>query len=206
MRTWFTCKVKYYKPVEDSDKIAKVTGVFLVNALTFTEAETMITHKCKEFVIGEFFVDGIAKANFSEVVPFEDADDWYKIKISFLIEDEKTGKEKPVSHFSLVQANSVKEAFDKMSELLSGSMHPFVIPSIGITKIEEVFPYDEEDSLRSEGYKPVSEVKPSSSIEVNDNFEAPVNEDSKSEEETESEPESETIDNEANLEEEKVEE
>ncbi|MCI5058174.1 MAG: DUF4494 domain-containing protein [Flavobacteriales bacterium] len=205
-RTWFTCKVKYYKPVEGTDKIAKVSEAFLVNALTFTEAEAIITHKCKQFVIGDFFVDGIAKANLSEVVPFEGSEDWYKIKISFLMEDEKTGKEKPVSHFSLLQANSVKDAFDKMSELLSGSIHPFVIPSIGITKIMEVFPYDEGDTLRAEGYVPVSEAK-ATNLENNESFDTPVNQTPLAPEESDtSEDVEETDDLPANVEEDKIEE
>lgn len=142
MRTWFTGKVKYFKTIEGADKPAKVTEAYMVQAETFTEAETGIYKKCEEFIRGEFQVDGLSKANFDEVVPSHDAEDWYKVKINYLLADEKSGKEKKVAAYSLIQALDVRDAYEKVEELLKGSMHSYVIPSIGITNVLEVWPYE----------------------------------------------------------------
>ena len=173
MRAWFTCKVKYFKPIENTDKSTKVTESYLVAAHTFTEAEALITNQCESFIQGEFYVDGLTKNNLAEVIPFDDAEDWYKVKVSYLIEDESTGKESQKATFSLIQARSVKDAFDKMSNILSNAADRYVIPSIGITKIQEVFAYDDQETkLRAEGFVPVEEK--SAPLPVSSSFDAPT--------------------------------
>ncbi len=172
VRTWFTCKVKYFKPIEDSDKVVKVTSSYLVNAHSFTEAEAIVTRNCEEFIIGDFYVDGLTKTNLSEVLPYDDADDWYKVKIAYIMESDETGKERQVSTFSLLQANSVMDSFEKITKVLTSSADSWVIPSIGITKIEEVFFYNEvEETLREDGFVPVEESSAVSDMPTSDSFE-----------------------------------
>ena len=80
--TWFSTKVRYQKTMEDgSEKV--VTENYLVDALSFTEAESAITDEMSVYVSGEFQVSGIAKAAYHEVF-FSDVDDddkWYKAKL-----------------------------------------------------------------------------------------------------------------------------
>ena len=65
--TWFSTKVRYQKTMEDgSEKV--VTENYLVDALSFTEAESAITDEMSVYVSGEFQVSGIAKAAYHEVM------------------------------------------------------------------------------------------------------------------------------------------
>ena len=89
--TWFTTKVKYQKTQEDgTEKV--VSETYVVDALSFTEAESSIIDEMSVYVSGEFHVSGITKSAFGEIF-FSDVDDddkWYKAKLQFITIDEKT--------------------------------------------------------------------------------------------------------------------
>lgn len=95
MHTWFICKIRYEKVMENGmDK--KVTEPYLVDALSFTEAEARIIEEMTPFISGEFTVSDISRANFSELFPSEEeaADRWFKCKLIFITLDDKSGAEK----------------------------------------------------------------------------------------------------------------
>ena len=81
MHNWFTCKIRYEKTMENGMN-KKVTEPYLVDALSFTEAESRIIEEMTPFISGEFEVSGVAKANYNELFPSEEesADRWYKCK------------------------------------------------------------------------------------------------------------------------------
>lgn len=95
MQHYIECKVRYQKMMEDgSEKM--VNEPYLVDAMSFTEAEKRITEEMSVYISGEFRVDAVKKSNASEVI-FSDVDDddkWYKAKLQFITIDEKTEKEK----------------------------------------------------------------------------------------------------------------
>ncbi|HLU85676.1 MAG TPA: DUF4494 family protein, partial [Vicingaceae bacterium] len=67
---WYECKVKYRKL--DENGVQKVVSEpYLVDALSFTEAETRINTEMKSLVSEEFKVVNIKVANFSEIHHFE---------------------------------------------------------------------------------------------------------------------------------------
>lgn len=74
----------------------KVTEPYLVDALSFTEAEARIIEEMTPFISGEFTVSDIKRANYSELFPCEEeaADRWFKCKLVFITLDEKSGAEK----------------------------------------------------------------------------------------------------------------
>lgn len=102
MSKWFECKVRYDKIVENGTN-KKVTEPYLVDALSFTEAEARIIEELKPYISGEFDVASIKRANYSEVVFADDADRWYECKVEFVTFDERTASEKrqPVGCCSL---------------------------------------------------------------------------------------------------------
>lgn len=61
----------------------KVTEPYLVDALSFTEAEARIIEEITPFISGEFTVSDIKRANYSELFPYEEdaADRWFKCKL-----------------------------------------------------------------------------------------------------------------------------
>ncbi|MTU94460.1 DUF4494 domain-containing protein, partial [Parabacteroides merdae] len=55
MHNWFECKVSFEKIMENGAQ-KKVTEPYLVDALSFTEAEARIIEEIRPFVSGEFTV------------------------------------------------------------------------------------------------------------------------------------------------------
>lgn len=144
MHTWFECKIRYEKQMENgTDK--KVTEPYLVDALSFTEAEARITEEITPFISGEFQVADIKRANYSEVFFSDDtsSDIWFKIKLMFVSLDEKSGNEKKTASLVLVQAKDMRDAIKKLDQKMKGSMADYIISAMQETAIMDVYPYSD---------------------------------------------------------------
>lgn len=140
MHKWFECTIKYEKQLEEG-KIAKTTERYLVDALTFSEAEARIIKEMKPFISGEFEVANINPQKYSELFWNEKCDKWFKTKVNFIVLDEEKGVEKKVANYMLVQANDLKEARELLVEGMKGSQADWEIASISETKIIDVYKY-----------------------------------------------------------------
>jgi len=141
MNTWFECKVKYQKIDEVSGKEKKVNEPYLVDALSFTEAETRITEQIESMVSGEFSINNIKRVNYTDVFNFEDGDRWFKCKVMYVDVDEASGKEKKTSNYMLVLADNIDHAYERLHESLADMIVPFEVPSIAESPIMDIFPY-----------------------------------------------------------------
>ena len=141
MATWFECKVKYDKLVENGSQ-KTVTEPYLVDALSFTEAEARITEEITPFISGEFKVTAVKRTNTAEIFWKEGGDKWYKVKVNFCTIDEKTGKEKKTPNYMMVQAIDFKDAYDVFMEGMKGTMADFEISQIVETMIMDVYQAD----------------------------------------------------------------
>ena len=110
MHNLFECKVSYEKIMEDG-KQKKVTEPYLVDALSFTEAEARIIEELTPFISGEFVIKDIKRAKLSEIFFNENGDRFYKIKVYFITIDEKSGAEKKTATQMLTQASNLKEGY-----------------------------------------------------------------------------------------------
>ena len=146
MNTWFECKVKYDKTMENGLQ-KKVTEPYLVDAINFTEAERRMNEEMAPFIRGEFQVDDIKRVKIAELFESskEEDDKWYKCKLSFLIIDEKSGKEKKATNHVLVKAINLKTALQHLEEGMKSSMEDYEVTSILETPIMDVFHYKEPD-------------------------------------------------------------
>lgn len=142
---WFTCKVRYVKDDANGGE-TKVTEQYLLDAYNYTEAESRMLYILEQMGRRPYEVQQITKSNYAEVIRFDDADLWFRTKISFVSLDEKSGEEKSSNQYFLLSANDVRDAFDKVNDFLKTSISGFVIPSINYTKIVDIFPLSEEDS------------------------------------------------------------
>jgi len=136
---WFEIKVKYDKMMEDGSQ-KKVPELYVMDALSFTEAEENITEEISHYSNGDFDVADIKKAPYSEIF-FSDnpADDkWYRAKVQFIILDEKTGKEKLSGVNYLVQSNTLHNAVKNIEEVMNTGMQDWKIASITETSILDV--------------------------------------------------------------------
>ncbi len=143
MNKWFECKVKYVKMMENGLE-KKVTEPYLVDAISFTEAEKRFIEEIRPFMTGEFEVSDIKRVNYSEVFfcDAESADRWFKCKLSFITLDEKSGAEKKSNSYALVQAADLREAIKYLDEQMKGTIMDYQIASVTETMIMDVYPYD----------------------------------------------------------------
>ena len=159
MQTWFECKVKYVK-IDDDGRERKVSEVYLVDAVTFTDAETRIIEQMGTMVRGEFIVDNIKKSNIVEIYPHDDGEWWYKARIGIVTIDEKAGKEKKINNYFLVAADDIKQALQRLEEGLSYILVPYQTTSLAICNIIDVFPYFEDvvNKKIPDNLKPLAKV------------------------------------------------
>ena len=142
INTWFECKIRYEKTMENG-MVKKVTEPYLVEALSFTEAEARIIEEISPFMTGEYTVADIKRANYSELFPCEEeaADRWFKCKVVFITLDEKSGAEKKTSTLILVQAADLRDAVKKLDKGMEGTMADYQIASVAETTIMDVYRY-----------------------------------------------------------------
>jgi len=143
MNTWFECTAKYNK-FDESGREKKVIESYLIDAVSFTEAESRIYKELQTMVSGEFVVSKISKTKISEIIPSDDGDRWYKAKVAFITVDDESGKEKRVMQNILVFSDNIKNVYDKILESMQGMMADFEISGINESSIIDVFPYDDQ--------------------------------------------------------------
>lgn len=142
MNTWFECKVRYEKIDEHTGKSIKVNAPYLIDAVSYTEAETRIHEEMGRHITGEFAVKGIKQANYADIFFYDEGELWYKVKTMFVAIDENLGKEKKVANWMLVMADNVKEGCDRINESMNGMTVDFTIHSVIESNILDVFPYN----------------------------------------------------------------
>ena len=130
MSQWFETKVKYDKTMLDTGALKSVTEPYLVDALSFTEAEARIIKEMEPFTSGELTVTAVRKVRYEEVIYHEGGDRWYKVKVNMITIDEKTGAEKRTASFSLVQASEFKLALDYFLDAMKSVLFDFEIVNI----------------------------------------------------------------------------
>ena len=149
MATWFECKVKYDK-IQENGSVKKVNEPYLVDALSFTEAEARIIEECTPYISGEFSISAVKKTKISEIFWDETGDRYYMVKVMFITIDEKTAVEKKSASFILVQASDFKGALENFMSGMKGTMADFEIASITETALMDVFPIDLGGKQKSE--------------------------------------------------------
>lgn len=156
---WFEAKVKYIKVSEDGRE-RKVNELYLLDAMTYTEAEGRVIKEMEALIQGDYYITSLKKSNISEIVPSEDENDdrWYKAKVAFIDADEVSGKEKKSNQYYLVAASDIKRAIENLDKSLSTFVVPYEIASISDTLFLDVFPYlsGEEEEIPS-NLKPIQE-------------------------------------------------
>ena len=137
---YFEVKVKMQKTQEDGTQ-KKVTEQYVVEAATFGETERRITECLKPYIEGEFDVTDIKIAGYSQIVTGDqNADKYFKAKVTFVALDETTGKEKKTSELYLVQSETLESAESDIKSYLNDGNT--TISSIAETVILDVFTQD----------------------------------------------------------------
>mgnify|MGYP003493295403 FL=1 len=151
MNHWFECKIRYEKTMENGMN-KKVTEPYLVDALSFTEAEERIIEEMTPFISGEFSVSVVKKANYSELLwnDSTEADRWFKCKLAFVTLNEKTGAEKRTNTNVLVQSSDIRQAIKDLDNGMKGTMADYIILSVAETAIMDVYKYEAPEEVKPE--------------------------------------------------------
>ncbi|WP_435353424.1 DUF4494 domain-containing protein [Emticicia sp. SJ17W-69] len=158
MSNWYQGKIRYQK-VDEKDRTIKITEVYLVDAVSYTDAEARV-YETVASNTPDFQLFGLSRMKLSEVFFVEGGSEtWYKVKVNFISFDEKTQKEKRTPFNMLINAENPLEAYNLLSERL-GTVEDYQITDINITNILEVIPYEkpEEKILKSGNFRPLAEV------------------------------------------------
>ncbi len=146
MAEWFECKVRYDKLLEDG-KTKKATDTYLVDALSFTEAEKRFIDEIQPFMSTEYLVTDIKRARLAELFESDDTTDdrWFKAKVAYITIDEEKGIEKRTCQNILVQAKDFRVALKNLDKFMEGTLGDWIIVSITETNILDVFKYEVVD-------------------------------------------------------------
>ena len=149
MALWFECKIRFDK-MQDNGSVKKVNEPYLVDALTFTEAENRIIEEMTPYISGDFSVSAVKKTRIAEIFFNEEGDRYYMVKVNLIVIDEKSGAEKKVANFILVQASDFEDALKKFLKGMEGTLSDFEIVSITETPIMDVFPLNAQPKADQE--------------------------------------------------------
>ncbi len=138
MATWFECKISYDK-TQDNGSVKRVSEVYIIDALSFTEAEARIIEEQRPFISGDFSVSAVKRTKIAEISWNEGGDKWYMVKVGFITVDEKSGVEKRTASLMLVQASDFKDAVANFDEYMKGSLGDYDIISIAETPVMDVY-------------------------------------------------------------------
>lgn len=144
MNYWFECKVSYERQA-DSMGMKKVSESYLVDALSFTEAEKRIIKEVRPFVsVGELEVVNIRRARIAELFLNEEAEDdrYFRAKVNFITVDEKSGSEKKTSATMIVKSDSLPNAVTELKAQLDSQMASYEIAAVTDTQILDIFQYE----------------------------------------------------------------
>lgn len=144
MNEWFQCTIKYEKTFENG-LVKKVSEPYLVDAISFTEAEKRIIEEIKPFMTGIFEVADIKRAHYAELFESADeiADRFFKAKLQFITLDEKSGKEKKTTQNVLVQAADLRDSIQRLDDGMKTSTIDYTIASVQETAIMDIYHYKE---------------------------------------------------------------
>lgn len=164
MPNWFLGKIRYQQPIDDATvgtrneefiKQKNVTEAYLVDAVSYTDAEGRLYQEIAANT-PEFEITNISRMKLADVLMIEDGGEtWFKVKALFVMDDEKTGKQKKTPSVMLVNAETPKQAYERVEASLKSSLDPFEITDVNITKILDIFPYNEEEQRN---LRPLAEV------------------------------------------------
>lgn len=140
-KRWYECRVRYEKTQDDGTQ-KKVNESYLVDALSFTEAESRIISELSPFVKqGELEVTAIRKDHLAEVHLYPDGANYYRVRLCFVTLNEKTGREKKTYAAMLVNADTLQQAKDRIVEQMKGTLSDYRIAAAVETALMDVYPY-----------------------------------------------------------------
>lgn len=158
MASWYKANIRYQKE-DEAGSLQTIIECYLIDSVSFTEAEA---RAYKQIVTGasDFSVTAINRMRLADLFSYEDGEKWFKAKVIYFSVDERSGKEKKVVNYMLVNADGIDQALQRITESLRTMLIPYETTDINLTPILDVFPYtaEEEEPEIPANLRPLSEV------------------------------------------------
>ena len=168
MPNWFLGKIRYQKPIDESHvatrneeflKSQTISEAYLVDAVSYTDAEARLYQEIAANT-PDFEITDITRMKLADIFTFEENDQlqgetWFKVKALFITDDEKTGKQKKTPSLMLVNAETPRQAYERVEQSLKSALDPFEITDVNTTKILEIYSYHEDNGRQ---LTPLSEL------------------------------------------------
>lgn len=151
MANFIETKIRYDK-MHENGAVKPTTEKFLVDAISFTEAEARIIKEQSPYISGDFNVSAVKKSNIAEIFHAGNADKWFKCKLNFITISEKTGAESKKASYILVKAYDLEDALSKLKEGMKGTVSGYEIASICATDIMDVYFLNTKKQSHEETY------------------------------------------------------
>ncbi|MET7253442.1 DUF4494 domain-containing protein [Dyadobacter fermentans] len=142
MASWYFSKIRYQKE-DEAGSLKTIEEAYLIDAVSFTEAEA----KCYELIVtdaSDFSVTAINRMRLADLFTYEEGEQWFKAKVIYFSVDEKSGKEKKIVNFMLVNAEGIQQALDRINESMRNFLTPYEVTDVVLTPILEVIPHSSE--------------------------------------------------------------
>jgi hypothetical protein len=133
----FEVKIKYEK-TQDGGKVKRVTETYLLDALSYTEAEAKITDQMLPYISGEYEIANIRRAPYQEIQTNDNGGYFYKARV-LIITTTDSGGIKTSPRSILFNADDYKAAGPRLTEVMAGTMIDYRVTGITETSILDVF-------------------------------------------------------------------
>lgn len=144
MNIWFECKARY-ETINDNGRQKKVSESYLVDAVSFTDAEKRIYQELETEISGEFAVKAVRQSSICEVIPSNEVGEWFQCKFDLISVCERSGNEKRVKHVSLIKAFDIEQAFERSQHVFDDMPVDWELVKVEKSRILEVYPHEAEN-------------------------------------------------------------
>jgi len=159
MASWYLSKIRYQKE-DEAGKLQTIDEAYLFDAVSFTEAEAKAYGQIVTDA-SDFAVHSITRMRLADLFVHEEGEQWFKAKVIYFSVDEKSGKEKKIVNYMLVNAEGIQQALDRVNESMRNFLIPYEITDMILTPILDVFPHTVEEDQQPEipaNMRPLAEV------------------------------------------------
>lgn len=116
------------------------TETYLVEALSFSQAEASITIEMQPYITGDLDIPAIKRISVADIIDRHnsDADKYFRAKLTYITINERTMKEKRQSFDYIVRANDIDSAHAAVVAYMKQSPQDYVIAKLEETRIVEL--------------------------------------------------------------------
>jgi hypothetical protein len=135
---WFEIKIRRFDEAEEKD----ISEAYLFDAANWTEAEKRTFETMEVLSYKVFKIQAIKKSNLIEVFAYDSGEYRFRIIAEMIVYNSDSDKETKVKENYLIMADDIEQALTRIKESVDYSAAPYVVLSVSVSNIIEVYPID----------------------------------------------------------------